>query len=71
MFEADPDFIMGKIFTLGYDCFTINNVQTLSEAKQKLFDISKQSKRMTELEKSLVKVKQSESSLQAVIRSRC
>ena len=52
MFEADPDFAMGKIFTLGLECFASNREKT-AEPRKKLFDLSNQSKtlNLTSLEK--------------------
>jgi len=43
MFEADPDFAMGKIMTLGLECFAVNPAKCL-EKKQKLIDFSNKSK---------------------------
>jgi len=43
MFEADPDFAMGKIFTLGLECFAANRDKT-AEPRKKLFDLSTKSK---------------------------
>jgi len=52
MFEADPDFVMGKVFTLGLECFASNREKT-QEPRKKLFDLSNQSKtlNLTQLEK--------------------
>ena len=45
MFEADPEFVMGKIFTLGLECFAANREKT-EEPRKKLFDLSKKSEAM-------------------------
>lgn len=52
MFEADQDFVMGKVFTLGLECFAANREMT-QEPRKKLFDLSKQAAtlKITELEK--------------------
>ena len=56
MFEADPDFAMGKIFTLGLECFATNREKS-AEPRKKLFDLSNQSKtlNLTNLEKMHLK----------------
>jgi len=56
MFEADPDFAMGKIFTLGLECFASNREKT-AEPRKKLFDLSSKSKtlNLTSLEKMHLK----------------
>jgi len=51
MFEADPEFAMGKIFTLGLECFAVNPDYTTG-ARRKLIDFSNKSKslKLTNLE---------------------
>ena len=45
MFEADPDFAMGKIFTLGLECFGANPAKS-DEPRRKLIDFSNKSKKL-------------------------
>jgi len=46
MFEADPDFVMGKIFTLGLQTFS-TNPETNTGPRRKLFDLSQKSKKLS------------------------
>jgi len=43
MMEADPEFVMGKIFSLGMDCFATNPIKN-PEPRKKLIDFSKSAK---------------------------
>ena len=56
MFEADPDFAMGKIFTLGLECFAVNPAES-RKPRRKLIDFSNKSKslNLTDLEKMHLK----------------
>ena len=51
MFEADPDFAMGKIFTLGLECFGGNPAKS-DQPRKKLIDFSNKAKKakLTNLE---------------------
>jgi len=46
MFEADPDFVMGQIITLGLQCFS-TNPETNTQPRRKLFDLSQKSKKLS------------------------